>query len=108
MALPGCEHYCCLVNKFFRQLSYDVLTAFYDEDRKWFDRGKVRTRILIGPFSLYEVNHVSLASMFGSLPTIHQTLCFSLCFFCKQQAIYFLSKKEKEMQTRDFLIDLSK
>jgi hypothetical protein len=52
--------------KFFKQ-PYDVLTAFYDEDRKWFDHGKVRTRILIGPFSLYEVNHISLVSMFGPL-----------------------------------------
>lgn len=42
---------------------------FYDEDRKWLDRGKVRIRILIGPSSLYEVSHVSLVSMFGSLIT---------------------------------------
>jgi hypothetical protein len=62
-----------LGTKFFRQPRYDVLTELYDEDRKWFDRGKVRTRILVGPFSLYEVNYVSLVSMFGSLPTTNRS-----------------------------------
>ena len=49
MIFPGCEYYIVLFSK------------------KWFDRDKVRIRILIDPFSLYEVNHVSLASIFGSL-----------------------------------------
>jgi hypothetical protein len=69
IALPGCAHYCSVLGKKVFTQPHDILTAFYDEDRKWFDHVKVRTRILIGPFSLYEVNHVSLVSMIGSLPT---------------------------------------
>jgi hypothetical protein len=41
------------------------------------NHGTVKTRILIGSFFLDEVNHISLASVFGSLPTIPLGLIFS-------------------------------
>ena len=76
MILPGCEYYCSVLRItlpglniivllwewYFRVVSTIVL--FWG---KWLDCCKVKTCILIGPFSLYEVNRISLVSVFGSL-----------------------------------------
>ena len=42
---------------------------------------KLESRVLIGHFFPYEVNHISLASVFGSLPRTENFLLFRMVYY---------------------------